>query len=49
MFSFKNRREQVNLQGVAQRVPRHTITVGEVRVSTRHCILIAQQVIGGKP
>jgi hypothetical protein len=38
MFSFKNHREQFNMQGAAQRVPMHTITAGEVRASTRHSI-----------
>ena len=35
MFSFKNHREQFNMQGAAQRVPMHTITAGEVR-ATQH-------------
>jgi hypothetical protein len=35
MISFKNRREQVNMQGAAQRAPRHTNLVGEVRATTK--------------
>ena len=43
---FKNRGEQVNMQGAAQRVLRHTALVGEVRASMRRRRLNAQQVIG---
>jgi hypothetical protein len=47
MITFKNRREQGNMQEAAQRTPRHTALVGEVRASTRRSRLHAQQVIGG--
>jgi aminoglycoside/choline kinase family phosphotransferase len=39
-----NRREQPEMQGVAQRAPTHTSQVGEVRASTQHGRSGAQQV-----
>jgi hypothetical protein len=49
MISFKNRREQVNMQGAAQRVPRHTISAGEVRASTRYRITSHLVDVFGRP
>jgi len=45
--TFKNRREQVEPQGAAQRATRHTNNVGEERASTQRRRSSAQQVIKG--
>jgi 4-amino-4-deoxy-L-arabinose transferase-like glycosyltransferase len=43
--SLQNRRDQVEMQGAAQRATRHTDEVGEEQASTQHSRSTAQQVI----